>query len=365
MSEYDEGQAPPQPGPPQEGGGGAPPRPTVRESFRRGIFVRLPTERESSEGLPGPGEGEPAEPVAEEAAAYEQAVEPAYDEQSAYGQAPEQAPADDYYAEQPAEEQWAGGEEVASEGYAEGYGSAEAPAEGGWEAADTEQAWAPVPEEALPPVEGAGYGEQDYPSLGEAAAPEQDFAEEIAAEAEQEAVPADAPAWTFASRPEEAAPEQEVSEPPAAEQPPMAEPEAAAPEPEPVAAEAPPAAPAPAAAGRPPGLEDPIAAAGIYIPADAELLEGDMPLYGDNERVDSIFKGEGLGEPLFVEFSDLARMLIGLRRLLPARTRLTYNYDYERAWIRSSADIDLASYAESVRTLIWEGEEAAGQQPVA
>ena len=60
------------------------------------------------------------------------------------------------------------------------------------------------------------------------------------------------------------------------------------------------------------------------------------------------------GEPLFIEFGDLPRMLVGLRRLLPTGTRLTYNYDYERAWVRSSAEVDLPSFAERARTLVWE-----------
>jgi len=35
-----------------------PPRPTVRESFRRGLFVRLPTEGEAEEGLAGAEQGQ-------------------------------------------------------------------------------------------------------------------------------------------------------------------------------------------------------------------------------------------------------------------------------------------------------------------
>jgi hypothetical protein len=110
-------------------------------------------------------------------------------------------------------------------------------------------------------------------------------------------------------------------------------------------------------------LDDPIAASGLYIPGDVEYLEGDMPTYGDNEKVASIFKGEGLGEPLFVDFGDLARMITGLRKILPAGTRLTYNFDYQRAWIRATGTVDLPAYAESVRALMWEGEQTAQQEP--
>src|SRR5450759_4339423 len=65
MSEQgEEGQAPGAPGPGVKGD--LPPRPTVRESLRRGLFVRLPTEAESGEGLTGseqPAEayGDPAQ----------------------------------------------------------------------------------------------------------------------------------------------------------------------------------------------------------------------------------------------------------------------------------------------------------------
>jgi hypothetical protein len=52
-------------------------------------------------------------------------------------------------------------------------------------------------------------------------------------------------------------------------------------------------------------------------------------------------------------------MLVGLRRLLPTGTRLTYNYDYERAWVRSSAEVDLPSFAERARALVWEDEGAS------
>ena len=99
-----------------------------------------------------------------------------------------------------------------------------------------------------------------------------------------------------------------------------------------------------------------MAGTGLYIPADVELLEGDMPVYGEKENVAPLFEGSGLGEPLFVEFGDLAKMLIGLRRLLPAGTRLTYNYDYERAWVGHRPRVDLPSFAERVRTLVWEDE---------
>jgi hypothetical protein len=106
-----------------------------------------------------------------------------------------------------------------------------------------------------------------------------------------------------------------------------------------------------------PAAEDPVAGAGLYIPSDVELLEGDMPLYSDKDKVPPRFAGQGLGEPIFVEFENLPQTLVGLRRLLPKGTRLTYNFDHERAWIRSSADVDLLSFAERIEALAAEGEE--------
>jgi hypothetical protein len=84
-----------------------------------------------------------------------------------------------------------------------------------------------------------------------------------------------------------------------------------------------------------------------------------MPVYGESENVPPRFAGSGLGEPFFIEFADLARTLTGLRRLLPKGTRLTYNYDYERAWVRTSGDIDLASFAERIDTPAAESEKAS------
>ena len=52
-------------------------------------------------------------------------------------------------------------------------------------------------------------------------------------------------------------------------------------------------------------------------------------------------------------------MLVGLRQMLPKGTRLTYNYDHERAWVRTSADIDLPSFAERIEALAAEGKEAS------
>jgi hypothetical protein len=149
-------------------------------------------------------------------------------------------------------------------------------------------------------------------------------------------------------------------------------PEPAEVEPEPVAEIAPVAEPVPEAATEPvtetppeatdeaaPAAEDSVAGTGLYIPSDVELLEGDMPLYGEKENVPPRFAGSGLGEPFFIEFADLARTLTGLRRLLPKGTRLTYNYDYERAWVRTSADIDLPSFAERIEAPAAEGEKAS------
>ena len=105
--------------------------------------------------------------------------------------------------------------------------------------------------------------------------------------------------------------------------------------------------------------EDPVAAAGLYIPADVELLEEYMRLFGEKENVPPRFAGSGLGEPYFVEFGDLGTTLAGLRRLLPKGTRLTYNYDFERAWIRTSDGIDLPSFVERINATEAENETAS------
>jgi hypothetical protein len=282
----EEGKAPQAPG-------GPPPRPTVRENLRRGLFVRLPTEGESSEGVGG------AEQPAE---GYEQ------------------------YGEVPAEEY---------EGWRQ-------TADGGWEPVNAEaysysEGYDPTPAEAYPEIDDSA----NYASVA--------GGEPFHAEDEE--------GWSFAGGQAPAA-EAEVVEyqETYAEEAAVAEVEVTEPEPAPVE-EAPPAeaAPQPATVQATPRMpEDPVAAAGVYIPADVELLEGDMPVYGEKENVPPIFVGEGLGEPLFVEFGDLAKMLLGLRRLLPKGTRLTYNYDYERAWVRASAEVDLPSFAERVRTIVWE-----------
>jgi hypothetical protein len=86
-----------------------------------------------------------------------------------------------------------------------------------------------------------------------------------------------------------------------------------------------------------------------------------MPLYGESENVPPRFAGQGLGEPIFVEFEDLPQTLVGLRRLLPKGTRLTYNFDHERAWVRSSADVDLPSFAERSRSLFEDAEPTVAE----
>src|SRR5664279_786793 len=267
-----EGQVPEPPG--LEGRGEMPPRPTVRESFRRGLFVRLPTE-DDAEGVAGSEQG-----------------------QGIADQYPEQV-ADPY----------------------PGWRQA---ADGSWEA---------VSPEAIT------YVESTEPAAPEPAYPEIDQSANFASVAGGEPfihdeAAADAPAWTFAS-------EQDFSQVaegavvPVTETPPEATDEAA------------------------PAAEDSVAGTGLYIPSDVELLEGDMPLYGEKENGPPRFAGSGLGEPCFIEFADLARTLTGLRRLLPKGTRLTYNYDFERAWIRSSEGIDLPSFAERIEAPAAEGEKAS------
>ncbi|MGZ4397355.1 MAG: hypothetical protein ACXVZ1_02950, partial [Gaiellaceae bacterium] len=229
-------------------------------------------------------------------------------------------------------------------------------------------AWAPAPEQPAPEPLQPAAAEVEPPPV-EAASP---------------------PGWSFARPPEAAAgtaltdtagdvaPEQPSALTPEADVTAEAEPAPAAPPPTapepPAASEAtwtPPAkdwsegpswggsrsANPPRPATAPSLLEDPVAAVGLYIPGDVERFEGDMPLFGEADVVPPLWQGEGLGEPLFVDFNDLSQMLAGLRQLLPKGTRLTYNYDPERAWIRSVAAVDLAAYGESVRSLMWQDEQ--------
>ncbi len=323
MSEQgEEGQTPG--APESEAAGSLPPRPTVRESLRRGLFVRLPTEGESGEGLPGseqPAEayGDPAqagqygEVPAEEYEGWRQLPDGSWEQLNAEGYDP--TPVEPY-------PEIDAGANFASVAGGEPFFQPETGEENAWsfaggqEAAITPEAeiveYEQVAVEELPAAEVVGESEP--------AAVEQAYGqtyEEVASEAEVEPEPA-----TVERAYEEVAPEAEV---------------------EPIVERG---------QARPPLADDPVATTGLYIPADVELLEGDMLVYGENEKVPPMFEGSGLGEPLFIGFGDLPQMLVGLRRLLPTGTRLTYNYDYERAWVRSSAEVDLPSFAERVRTLV-------------
>ena len=300
-----------------------PPRPTVRESFRRGLFVRLPTEGEAEEGLAGAEQGQGLadqypEQVADPYPGWRQAADGSWEavspEAIAYAESTEPAaPAASPEIDQSANfASVAGGEPFIHEET-----SAEAPV------------WTFAPEKEVPPA------------AEEAVVPVTPQLPEIVSGVMPEVAPE--PAAEVA--PEPAA---EVAPEPAAEVAPVTE---AAPSAEPV----PEAAAEPAAEAAAQVTEDPVAGTGLYIPSDVELLEGDMPVYGEKENVPPRFAGSGLGEPFFIEFGDLARTLTGLRRLLPKGTRLTYNYDYERAWVRTSADIDLPSFAERIETPAAEG----------
>ena len=316
----EEGQVPAPPG--LEGRGELPPRPTVRESFRRGLFVRLPTEGEAGEGLPGLTQGAPNQPAEET----------------------------DYSGQTHAE--------LYTEQVADPYPGWRQAADGSWEAVtpesyDYSQGSEPAAPEAYPEIDQSA----NFASVaGGEPFIHQETGTEEAPLAEMPPAPEAAPevAPFFEIAPEVA---------PATEMPPA--PEAAA-EVVPVAEVVPEAVLVPevvpeaaANAEATPAAEDPVAGAGLYIPGDIELLEGDMPLYGENEKVPPRFAGEGLGEPIFIEFGDLPQSLVGLRRLLPKGTRLAYNYDHERAWVRTSADIDLPYFAERVKALEAEGEEAS------
>ena len=302
-----------------------PPRPTVRESFRRGLFVRLPTEGEAEEGLAGAEQGQGLadqypEQVADPYPGWRQAADGSWEavspEAIAYAESAEPAaPAASPEIDQSANfASVAGGEPFIHEET-----SAAAPA---WTFAPEKEV-PPAAEEAVVPVT------PQLPEIVSGVMPE--VAPEPAAEVAPEPVAEVAPVTEAAA---EVAP---VTE--------------AAPSAEPV----PEAAAEPAAEAAAQVTEDPVAGTGLYIPSDVELLEGDMPVYGEKENVPPRFAGSGLGEPFFIEFGDLARTLTGLRRLLPKGTRLTYNYDYERAWVRTSADIDLPSFAERIETPAAEG----------
>ena len=306
-----------------------PPRPTVRESFRRGLFVRLPTEGEAEEGLAGAEQGQGLadqypEQVADPYPGWRQAADGSWEavspEAIAYAESAEPAaPAASPEIDQSANfASVAGGEPFIHEET-----SAEAPA---WTFAPEKEV-PPAAEEAVVPVT------PQLPEIVSGVMPE--VAPEPAAEVAPEPVAEVAPVTEAAA---EVAP---VTE--------------AAPSAEPV----PEAAAGPVAEAAAPVTEDPVAGTGLYIPSDVELLEGDMPVYGEKENVPPRFAGSGLGEPFFIEFGDLARTLTGLRRLLPKGTRLTYNYDYERAWVRTSADIDLPSFAERIEAPAAEGENAS------
>lgn len=330
----DEGQVPEPPG--LEGRGELPPRPTVRESFRRGLFVRLPSEGEAGEGVAGAeqpdeeqsGEGiadQYPEQVADPYPGWRQAADGSWEavgpEAYEYTESAEAAPAAPY----PEPDQSADFASVAGgEPFIHEEPSAEVPS---W-TFTPEQEVPQTVEEAVVPVTPqspeivAGGMPEAAPevaaeAVAEAPAPELPVAPEATAEVAAEVVPAEAAAIESVVVPEAAAE----------------------------------AVPATSVAA-----EDPVAATGLYIPADVELLEGDMPLYSEKENVPPRFAGSGLGEPCFIEFAELGKTLAGLRRLLPKGTRLTYNYDFERAWIRSSEGIDLPSFVERIDAPAAEGE---------
>lgn len=367
----EEGQAPEIPG--LEGKGELPPRPTVRESFRRGLFVRLPTEDETSEGLFEPEQETPEQP-AEDASYPDQTRVELYPEQVADPYPGWRQAADgSWEAVSPEASSYAEGyEPAASETYPEIDQSADSTSvaagepttgeETGPEAASPFTFHQPAAETAA----GASAGSEEAPLA--AMSPPPEAAPEVtptpeyapAAEVVPEVASEAAPLVPVTPQPLEAA--AEVTAPVAAEFAPEVAPEVATP-----VAEMPPMPEAAAEVAAPgaelvpeatPATEDPVAGADLYIPSDVELLEGDMPLYSDKDKVPPRFAGQGLGEPIFVEFENLPHTLVGLRRLLPKGTRLTYNFDHERAWIRSSADVDLPSFAERVEEPAAEGEEA-------
>ncbi|MHB8060772.1 MAG: hypothetical protein ACYDHO_08075 [Gaiellaceae bacterium] len=344
-----EGQVPEPPG--LEGRGELPPRPTVRESFRRGLFVRLPSEGDAEEGVAGAGQAAESgagiadqypEQVADPYPGWRQAADGSWEAvgPEAYegSESAEAAPPAPY----PEIDQSANFASVAGgEPFIHEEESVEAPS---WAFTPPEQEVALAGADAVVPVT------PQTPEIVSGVMPE--IEPEPSAEAPVEV---EAPAPEMPTQPEPAA---EVVAEEAAAYPPEVEPEAAAAvETAPLAPE--PAAPAEAAPTAAAAADDPVAATGVYIPTDVELLEGDMPLYGEQEVVPPRFAGSGLGEPCFIEFADLGETLAGLRRLLPKGTRLTYNYDFERAWIRSSEGIDLSSFVERIGAAATEGDAAS------
>jgi hypothetical protein len=339
----EEGQIPEPPG--LGGRGELPPRPTLRESVRRGLFVRLPTEGGAEEGLAGAQQSAEEQSGQGLADQYPEQVADPYPgwRQAADGSWEAVDPEAYNYAES--------AEPAAPEAYPEIDQSANYASVAGGEPFSHEEAGAEVPAWPIDPER------EVQEAAAEAVVPVTPQSPEIVSGVMPEAEP-EAPAEAAA----EAAVEAPAYEVPQMPQPPVVAEPVAEVVPEPVAEVVPePEAAAevatepevPAVAETPsettPAVEDPVAGTGLYIPSDVELLEDDMRVYGEKENVPPRFAGSGLGEPYFIEFDDLSETLSGLRRLLPKGTRLTYNYDYERAWVRTSADIDLASFAERLK----------------
>ena len=373
-----EDQVPEPPG--LEGRGELPPRPTVRESFRRGLFVRLPTEAEAEEGLPGAEQSaeestqgladQYPEQVADPYPGWRQAADGSWEAVSPEAQSYVESAEPVVPAAYPEVDQGADFASVAG-GEPFIHADAEAPA---WTFAQEQElaptgedvpAFEPAPEEAAPETAPEVIADPTLEPQAETP-PEQEYvpADEIAPADEslqpQEPEAAPEPAFVPEATPEAIA--EPVAEDAFAPAEPVAEEVATPAEVEPVlepAASPELVAEATAAPEAAAPADDPVAGTGLYIPGDVEYLEGDMPLYSEQDKVPPRFAGSGLGEPFFIEFGDLARTLTGLRGLLPKGTRLTYNYDYERAWVRTSAEIDLPSFAERIEAAAEEGEKAS------
>jgi hypothetical protein len=378
-----EGQVPESPEP--EGKGGLPPRPTVRESVRRGLFVRLPSESDAEEGVAGTeqaaesGEGiadQYPEQVADPYPGWRQAADGSWEavgpEAYQYSESAEATPPASY--SEPDESanyaSVAGGEpfiheETNVEEPTWTYTSEQEVPQAAEETVVPVTPQAPEvvsgvmpevePEIAAETVEEAPVPEWPAPSEAASETVAEEATAEVAevpqaAEAESEEAPAFEPAVEAEATPS-FEPEVGAEVAPAVEETPEAT--------EATPAVTPEALPQAASEAAVVAAEDPVAAAGLYIPADVELLEEDMPLFDEKDNVPPRFAGQGLGEPYFVEFGDLGKTLAGLRSLLPKGTRLTYNYDFERAWIRSSEGIDLPSFVERINATEAESEPAS------
>jgi hypothetical protein len=66
---------------------------------------------------------------------------------------------------------------------------------------------------------------------------------------------------------------------------------------------------------------------------------------------------DGLGKPVFLTFDQLAAVLDGLRTLLPADARFSFNHDSEKAWIVAANGFDLHPLVEQALAALGQKKE--------